>query len=178
MKNTVPNYERVPQFIEGLRKLPVGNFIAFPAEIIRTSFNTLNRAIDEVQMGARMIQEGRAAGNQALVQQGRSIRDIGKRRLNGFAATTMVAGPAVQETALYLNDLSRDTLDALREIAPPWSKNSTLVPTSVDKDGKITGYVDYSLHQPVRLPAPPSQGVINAINDGKELDLNANYYHA
>ena len=174
VKNTVPNYERVPQFIEGLRKLPVGNFIAFPAEIIRTSFNTLNRAIDEVQMGARMIQEGRAAGNQALVQQGRSIRDIGKRRLNGFAATTMVAGPAVQETALYLNDLSRDTLDALREIAPPWSKNSTLVPTSVDKDGKITGYVDYSFTNPYDYLRRPVMGVINAINDGKELDLNAN----
>jgi hypothetical protein len=173
VKNTVPNYERVPQFIEGLRRLPVGNFIAFPAEIVRTSFNTLNRAIDEVQMGARMIQEGRAAGNQALVQQGRSMRDIGKRRLNGFAATTMVAGPAVQETALYLNDLSRDTLDALREIAPPWSKNSTLVPTSVDKDGNITGYVDYSFTNPYDYLRRPVMGVINAINDGKELDLDA-----
>ena len=152
VKNTVPNYERVPQFIEGLRKLPVGNFIAFPAEIIRTSFNTLNRAIDEVQMGARMIQEGRAAGNQALVQQGRSIRDIGKRRLNGFAATTMVAGPAVQETALYLNDLSRDTLDMLRESHPRGANSTLFVPTSVDKDGKITG-CRLQLYKPVRLPA-------------------------
>ena len=174
VKNTVPNYERVPQFIEGLRKLPLGNFIAFPAEIIRTSFNTLNRSIDEVQMGARMIKEGRAAGNQALIRQGRSMRDIGKRRLNGFAATTLVAGPAVQETALYLNDLSRDTLDALREIAPPWSKNSTLVPTSVDKDGNITGYVDYSFTNPYDYLRRPVMGIINAINDGKELDLDAN----
>ena len=69
---------------------------------------------------------------------------IGKRRLTDSLQPRWLAGPAVQETALYLNDLSRDTLDALREIAPPWSKNSTLVPTSVDKDGKITGYVDYS----------------------------------
>ena len=173
VKNTVPNYERVPQFIEGLRRLPIGNFIAFPAEIIRTSFNTLNRGIDEVQMGARMIKEGRAAGNQALIRQGRSMRDIGKRRLNGFAATTMVAGPAVQETALYLNDLSRDTIDALREIAPPWSKNSTLIPTSVDKDGKITGYVDYSFTNPYDYLRRPVAGVLNAINDGKELDLDA-----
>jgi len=173
VKNTVPNYERVPQFIEGLRKLPLGNFIAFPAEIARTSFNTLNRGIDEVQMGARMIQEGRAAGNQALIKQGRNMRDIGKRRLNGFAATTLVAGPAVQETALYLNDLSRDTLDALREIAPPWSKNSTLVPTSVDKDGNITGYVDYSFTNPYDYLRRPVMGIINAINDGKELDLDA-----
>ncbi len=173
VKNTVPNYERVPQFIEGLRRLPLGNFIAFPAEIIRTSFNTLSRGIDEAQMGARMMQEGRASGNQALINQGQSMRDIGRRRLTGFAATTMVVGPAVQETALYANDLSRDTLDALREIAPPWSKNSTLVPTSVDKDGNITGYVDYSFTNPYDYLRRPVMGIINAINDGKELDLDA-----
>ncbi len=111
--------------------------------------------------------------NEALIRQGRSMRDIGKRRLNGFAATTMVAGPAVQETALYLNDLSRDTVDALREIAPPWSKNSTLIPTSVDKDGNITGYVDYSFTNPYDYLRRPVTGVLNAINDGKELDLDA-----
>ena len=44
VKNTVPNYERVPQFIEGLRRLPVGNFIAFPQKL-SASFNTLNRSL-------------------------------------------------------------------------------------------------------------------------------------
>jgi len=191
VKNTVPNYERVPQFIEGLRRLPIGNFIAFPAEIIRTSFNTLNRSLDEVQQGRRMMDEAgsemrrlqqldRAAPEvqeqlaQAAAQQraGRKLRDIGKRRLTGFAATTMVVGPAVQEAALLANDLTRDSIDALREIAPPWSKNSTLIPTSVDKDGKITGYVDFSYINPYDYLRRPVAAIHNAVERGEELDLD------
>jgi len=48
VRNTVPNYERVPEFVKGIRKLPIGNFIAFPAEIIRTSANTFGQALKEV----------------------------------------------------------------------------------------------------------------------------------
>ncbi len=173
VKNTVPNYERVPEFVQDLRKLPLGNFIAFPAEIVRTSVNTLGRAIDEVQRGARMRNQGRETGNQALIDQGERIRDIGKRRLNGFAGTVLVAGPAVQETALIANDLSRDTIDALREIAPPWSKNSTLIPTSVDKNGNVVGYVDFSFTNPYDYLRRPVRAVMNAVNDGRELDLDA-----
>ena len=68
-------------------------------------------------------------------------------------------GPALQEAALYANDLSRDTIDALREIAAPWSKNSTLIPTSVDKDGKVVGYVDYSFTNPYDYLQRPVRAV-------------------
>ena len=57
VKNTIPNYERVPQFIQDLRRLPLGNFIAFPAEIVRTSLNTVQRGIDEFQRGKQMQEE-------------------------------------------------------------------------------------------------------------------------
>ena len=195
VKNTVPNYERVPALVEGLRRLPIGNFVAFPAEIIRTSFNTLNRSIDEVQRGKQMmneagtelrrlqqldaasdeVQQGMA---QAIAQReaGQKIRDIGKRRLTGFAATTMVVGPAAQQAAILAYDLSQDSIDALREIAPPWSKNSTLVPTTVvkGKDGKnkITGYVDFSYINPYDYLRRPVAAVMNAVERGEELNLD------
>ena len=32
--NTIPTYSKVPEVIRAIRKLPIGNFIAFPAEIL------------------------------------------------------------------------------------------------------------------------------------------------
>ena len=173
VKNTVPNYERVPALVEGLRRLPIGNFVAFPAEILRTSFNTLSRAVDEVQLGKKMMAE---ATTDLERQAGQRMRDIGKRRLTGFTATTMVAGPAAQQAAILAYDLSQDSIDALREIAPPWSKNSTLVPTTVveGKDGKkkITGYVDFSYINPYDYLRRPVAAIMNAVERGEELSLD------
>ena len=50
---------------------------------------------------------------------------------------------------------------------PPWSKNSTLVPTSVDDDGNLTGYVDFSFTNPYDYLQRPIQGVFNAVVNGQ-----------
>jgi len=41
VKNNIPNYDYVGDFIQQLRRLPLGNFISFPVETIRTGINTL-----------------------------------------------------------------------------------------------------------------------------------------
>ena len=38
IRETYPTYSRVPPVIQALRKFPFGNFISFPAEIMRTTF--------------------------------------------------------------------------------------------------------------------------------------------
>ena len=47
--NTVQNYQRVVPIVrEGISRLPIGNFTAFPAEMIRNGTNALHRAIREL----------------------------------------------------------------------------------------------------------------------------------
>ena len=47
--NTMPTYDKVPTAIKMIRRLPIGNFISFPAEIIRTSFNSLKQGLYEIR---------------------------------------------------------------------------------------------------------------------------------
>lgn len=151
VKNTVPNYERVPEFIKGIRKLPVGNFIAFPAEILRTSANTLGQALKE------------------LASDNRAIQEIGMRRLMGFTSTAVVAPAALQKMAMDLTGVSQEQIDAARESGAPWQKNSRLIPTSVDKDGNLAGYIDYSYTNPYDYLQRPALAILNAVNKGEDL---------
>ena len=41
VRNTMPTYSMVPDLIKAIRVTPFGNFVAFPAEMIRTSAKTL-----------------------------------------------------------------------------------------------------------------------------------------
>ena len=159
VKNVVPNYERVPEAIKLLRRAPLGNFIAFPAEIIRTSANTLRYAVKELQSSNS------------------KVRDIGMRRLMGFTATTAVAAPAAQGLGMYLGGVAQEQMDALQRRVAPWSRNSTLIPTSVKKgkDGKnyVTGYVDYSYLNPYDYWQRPARAILNAVNKGEIDKLDA-----
>ena len=48
VRNNIPNYAYVSGFVKGLRKAPIGNFVSFPAEILRTSTNIVQRGLDEI----------------------------------------------------------------------------------------------------------------------------------
>ena len=45
VRNNIPNYDYVSDFVQGLRKFPIGNFVSFPAEIARTGTNIVRRAL-------------------------------------------------------------------------------------------------------------------------------------
>jgi len=151
VKNTVPNYERVPELVKSLRKLPLGNFIAFPAEILRTSANTLSQAMKE------------------LASTSPELRAIGMRRLTGLVATTTIVPTALQGTAMALSGVTSEQMDAVRRSAQPWARDHTLIPTSTDKDGNVTGYMDYSYTNPYDYLAAPVRSIYNAVKDGRDL---------
>lgn len=152
VKNTVPNYAAVPNIIREARKLPVGNFISFPAEILRTGYNTLKYAVDEL-----------ASDNAA-------IREIGARRLMGLSTVTIGAPAAITYAAEQATGVSEEEMDAIkRYFSAPWQKNSVLVPTGRKDNGNIT-YVDFSYMNPYDYLARPTEAVRNAWIDGSIKD--------
>jgi len=153
VKNNIPNYAFVSEFIKGLRKLPVGNFVAFPAEIMRTGTNIVSTALDEIFFTARI--NGKEVN---------PLRARGLQRLTGMAATTAALPLGTVTMFQTLNNVSNEELDAMRRYVPEWSKNSVLVPFR-DKEDKLS-YVDFSHLNAYDTLTRPIQTVLNAVNSG------------
>jgi len=154
VKNNVPNYAFVSDFIKGLRQLPVGNFVAFPAEIIRTSANIVETGLKEI--------------NYSTVINGKTVNPLRKRgiqRLTGMALTTAALPLGTVAAAQAVYDIADDEIDAMRRYVADWSKNSVLVPFK-DEDGKLS-YVDFSHLNAYDTVTRPIQTVLNAVNSGR-----------
>ena len=154
VKNNVPNYAFVSDFIKGLRQLPIGNFVAFPAEIIRTSSNIVETALKEI--------------NYSTVINGKTVNPLrarGLQRLTGMALTTaaLPLGTVAMAQAIY--NVADDEIDAMRRYVADWSKNSVLVPFK-DEDGKLS-YIDFSHLNAYDTVTRPIQTVLNKVNAGR-----------
>jgi hypothetical protein len=104
VRNNMPNYDLVPPNIKNLRYMPIGNFPAFPSEIIRTSANIVKTAHQEIN-----------SGNPILVRRGAA-------RLTGFALIpTIWQGASL--TSEYIQGFSEDEArNAQRMSETPWSQ--------------------------------------------------------
>lgn len=161
VRNTIPNYSYVSDFVQGARRSPLGNFVSFPAEIIRTSTNIMEEGIKSVR-----------APNEFLLKQGIKqpiFARNGYEKLGGFAFTTAALPAAVYGIAKGLYGLTEEHVRALREMVAPWSKDSTLLPY-VNEDGTY-GYVDFSHGSFYDTITNPVQAVLNGVNANDDKPL-------
>ena len=154
--NTIPTYSKVPEIIKAIRKLPIGNFIAFPAEILRTSAHLVN-------IGAR-----------ELTSSNPFIRQMGARRLMGTSAVFGGIGSTIAYTAEKITGVSDEKIKAFqRSAAPDYQKNATLIPlTKSDANGNFK-YFNFSYTNPYDSMIRPVNAVFNAYANGTLNDKNA-----
>ena len=165
-RDVVPNYERVPEVIKLLRRTPLGNFIAYPAEIIRTSLNILGRSITEL------------SSENAL------MRARGMERLLGFSATTVGIPSGITALGHMMTGSNEEQLDAYRRSgANPWDKNASLVTVGTEEiAGKtvVKEAINLSYTMPYEYLITPFIAVQNAWDNGvrEEKDLQTIAYNA
>ena len=147
--NTIPTYSKVPLAIQSIRRLPIGNFVAFPAEILRTTSNVLT-------IGAR-----------ELTSTNPYIRQMGARRIIGASATLGGIGKVVSETAQYVTGVDQNQMDAAkRSFVPIYERNATLIPLSkADADGKFK-YFNFSYSNPYDSLVRPFNAILGAFAEG------------
>ena len=183
VKNTVPNYAFVGSAVRTARLLPVGNFMSFPSEMIRTTTNIAELGLNEMRhipaAGVRVkgsnlgltVTEILEDGTEQVVKNNAldsGAYGDGIKRLLGLATFTTAAPVALTEGAKALYDISQDELDALRRFVPEWSKNSTLIPIR-DDDGELR-YIDFSHSNAYDVIARPLRTLLNNIQDGQAND--------
>ena len=154
--NTIPTYSKVPKLIENIRSLPLGNFVAFPAEILRTSAHL-------IEIGAR-----------ELTSTNPFIRQMGARRLVGAASVFGGTGAIISEAAEQLTGVTSDKMDAFqRSVAPSYQKNSTLIPLTESDDKGNFKYFNFSYTNPYDSMVRPVNAVLNAYGNGTLTNQNA-----
>ena len=184
VKNTVPNYAYVGDVVKTSRLLPIGNFMSFPSEIIRTTANIAQQGLKEMKHelgeGAVRIKGSNLSptvteiledGTERVVRNSSHVDGsfgTGFKRLLGMATTLTGVPIAVTEGAKALYDVSSEEIDAMRRFVPEWSKNSTLVPLRLD-DGELR-YIDFSKSNAYDVMARPFRTVINNLIEGDKND--------
>jgi hypothetical protein len=143
LRNTYPTYSKVPPAIQNLRKLPLGAFISFPAEILRTGTNITATALKEM-----------SSSNPA-------IRQMGIRRALGAFMTSYATGTGLVQIAQFLTNSTDSQWDAYkRSAAAPWDKNSSLLPIEGWKDGESAA-INFSYFSPYDSLFAPLEAAIN-----------------
>ena len=170
VRNTVPNYAYVGDVVRTARLLPVGNFMSFPSEMIRTTVNIGGQAIKEMKhipaVGERIIGTDIAPmvfiEGKGLVKNNNAMYNIGATRAAGMAFTLNAVPAAVVEGSKALYNVTEDEIQALRQFVPDWSKNSTLVPIRDEDTGKLK-YIDFSHSNAYDLIGRPFRTLANEI---------------
>mgnify|MGYP003114708109 FL=1 len=139
IKNTYSNYSYVPTLVQNLRRLPLGNFISFPAEMYRTSFNLMKFGLREMRSSDEFV------------------RQSGAKKLIGFSSALAV-GKVAQEIGKEAVGVTNEQLDAIREsFVAPWNKSGPLVPVAkeIKGDKVVYKFVNFAYQSPYDVIAAP-----------------------
>ncbi len=147
IRNTYPTYSKVPQIVQDIRKLPFGNFVSFPAEMIRTTYNILS-------IGAKEATSSNA-----------QLRQNGYRRLLGALVTLGGAQQGVSTIAQNLTGVTMEQVDAYkRSLAAPWDSRAAILPINKWKDG-VGKAINFSYFSPYDVVTQPATALLKTIEE-------------
>jgi hypothetical protein len=172
VKQTMPVYSMVPEVIKSLRRIPVmGNFMAFPAEIIRTSGNIVNRSVRE--MGFKATDELVAAmGEEQAKAFARQIRGIGAERLTGYISMATVAPGAMRNAAHDVLGITEAEEDLLEQNKPYWSEGNTMMYLEKPDADLNAEAVDLSYMLPYEFMLAPARAAMEVYRNKGAVGAN------
>ena len=133
VRMTYPTYSLIPEWAKNLRRFPLmGTFISFPYEVLRTTFNTIHLARQEIKNP--------------------QTRNIGITRFIGMGAS-LAMGTVAAATAKLLLGIGSDEDDDYRNFMPDWDKDGEIVYLP-DEKGALT-YINLTQMDPHAMLKQP-----------------------
>ena len=151
VRDTLPNYGYVGDFIKAARRTPLGNFMSWPASVIRSGLKTFELAQKEIKDPI--------------------LHSQGVKRMITFGTVTAAALPAIQSMVHGAYGITNKMVAASRFFVPDFSRNSTLILTQ-DADGNIK-YIDGSGSFVYDTLTSPFQSIISEVNISTGYDPKA-----
>ena len=177
-RELMPNYGLVGKKLKELRYLPLGDFIAFPAEMVRVSYNLGKRTLKDIT--------GQTADELGIRDKKarERLKNIGYRRLAGITMAGTAGEQIMGYTANRLG-LTKDEIQAAENLGPSYERGSPKIFLSgVNKDKNNHYGIDYINMGPIDpfnyLKAPAllvGRELANIANTGKlktGVDININ----
>lgn len=131
-RDLMPNYSLVNKSIKNAGRYVLGDYMAFPAEVVRVSKNLGTYAIKDLK-----------SGDSELMKQG-------AKRLAGTTAVAL--GPSwASDYSRNINGITDEQGEALNTLDSPWNYNKDMIylsPINIDKNGHVGvdkmsfGYID------------------------------------
>jgi outer membrane biosynthesis protein TonB len=147
-------YSLAPAIVQDLKKFPfIAPFVTFTSEVIRTTYNLMKLANQE-------ITEGRASGNKEL-------EAIGWKRVRGMATAAFLPA-AVGSAAMAMAGISGEDEEDLRRFLPDWQKNSQLL--LFRKENGEVDFVDISFLDPYEYFKKPLVAFTRSLRNADSAD--------
>jgi hypothetical protein len=151
VRDTLPNYGYVGDFIKSMRRTPLGNFMSWPASVIRSGLKTFELAQKEIKDPI--------------------LHSQGVKRMMTFGTVTAASLPAIQSMVHGVYGVTNKMVAAARFFVPDFSRNNTLILTQ-DADGNFK-YIDGSGSFVYDTLTSPFQSIIAEVNISTAYDPKA-----
>jgi len=173
-----PNYNMIPKVWKATRGLPLGNFLAFPVEMLRNGKNIMKYAWKDVS-GQTAKELG--ITDPALIKE---LRNIGLKRAAGMTSA-ILAGDAAKRQSMEIFGVSDEQDKALNKVLQPWETFQPRIytaPIERDKEGNIIAeYMNLGQIDPQTYWKAPSKEILAAMINGEdynEAQLNQAFLNA
>jgi len=160
IRNTIPNYAYVGDFVRAMRATPFGNFMSWPSEVFRTGFNIVRQAIDDIK--------DPITGSVNYFKSTNPNKSSGLARVAGGVTAFGALPYGIIEGSKAIYGVSDEEANAVRQsAAAPWSKNSQLIIVKDPNTGEYS-YSDWSHNNVYDTLTRPFTTVLRNIQDGIE----------